>query len=229
LCLRRPKTLFHRGDPGPYSMLNIQTLPLPSLKLRLAGVYSLSFLPSCLIPHNALYFETQLNNVEEKEMRRNLKISFSLLIVVLILGLLPGCTKMVHETAIKDSMADMENRALKLGKPTLADDVLYFGTSKINENFEIVDAIQAKYGCTATFFEKQGDKFVRVSTDVMFEGHRAVGTILDPDGPVIKKILNGKHFYGTVDILGFMYETGYEPIIDATGDVIGVYYTGFQL
>ncbi|MCF7832126.1 MAG: Cache 3/Cache 2 fusion domain-containing protein [Candidatus Marinimicrobia bacterium] len=163
-------------------------------------------------------------------MRRNFKKSFGLLIaMIVILGLFTGCTKMVHETAIMDSLADMEARALKLGTPKLIDDILYFGDYKINENFEIVDAIQAKYGCTATFFEKQGDKFVRVSTDVMFEGHRAVGTILDPDGPVIKKILKGKPFYGTVDILGDMYETGYEPIFDQMGEIIGVYYTGFQL
>jgi hypothetical protein len=172
----------------------------------------------------------QLTNEEEKEMKRTLTTSFSLLIVVLVVfGLFACSEKMQHDAAIRESLADMEARALKLGKPQLIDDMLYFGDYMINENFEIVDAIQAKYGCTATFFEKQGDDFVRVSTDVMFEGHRAVGTILDPDGPVIKKIRKGKPFYGTVDILGSMYETGYEPIIDDMGEIIGVYYTGFQL
>ena len=63
----------------------------------------------------------------------------------------------------------------------------------------------------------------------MHDGKRAVGTILDPDGPVIIKIRKGKPFYGTVDILGEMYETGYEPIKDKMGEIIGIYYTGFQL
>jgi len=154
---------------------------------------------------------------------------FSLLIVILLVFVLAGCSQMEHETQIKESLVEMRAMAAKLGEPSAVGDVLYFGKMKINENFEIVDAIQAKWGCTATFFEKQGDKFVRVSTDVMFEGHRAVGTILDPDGPVITKILKGKPFYGTVDILGKMYETGYEPIKDKMGEVIGIYYTGFQL
>jgi len=162
-------------------------------------------------------------------MKRNMLKFISFFVVVLLVFGLAGCSHMVHQTAIRESLIEMRAMAAKLGEPKLIDDILYFGNRKINENFEIVDAIQAEYGCTATFFEKQGDKFVRVSTDVMFEGHRAVGTILDPDGPVIKKILRGKPFYGTVDILGDMYETGYEPIIDSNNQIIGVYYTGFQL
>ncbi|MCK4530541.1 MAG: Cache 3/Cache 2 fusion domain-containing protein [Candidatus Marinimicrobia bacterium] len=163
----------------------------------------------------------------QKKFRQHAVLFVSILIVA---GLFTACSKkMKHETAIKESLVEMRAMAAKLGEPTSVDNILYFGTTKINENFEIVDAIQAKYGCTATFFEKQGDKFVRVSTDVMFEGHRAVGTILDPDGPVIIKIRKNKPFYGTVDILGEMYETGYEPIVDGMGEIIGVYYTGFQL
>ena len=160
-----------------------------------------------------------------------MKKFFGLLVVALVIvALFAGCTaQMVHKTAIKESLIEMRAMATKLGEPTSVDNILYFGTRKINENFEIVDAIQAEYGCTATFFEKQGDKFVRVSTDVMHDGKRAVGTILDPDGPVIKKIRKNKPFYGTVDILGDMYETGYEPIVDANNQIIGIYYTGFQM
>lgn len=164
-------------------------------------------------------------------MRKHMMRSLGLLMAALVfLCLAAGCSaKMAHETAIRESLVEMRAMAAELGKPSHVEDVLYFGTTQINENFEIVDAIQAKYGCTATFFEKQGDMFVRVSTDVMHEGKRAVGTVLDPDGPVIVKIRKGKPFYGTVDILGDMYETGYEPIIDEKGEIIGVYYTGFKL
>ena len=57
----------------------------------------------------------------------------------------------------------------------------------------------------------------------------AVGTILDLEGPVIINIRKNKPFYGTVDILGDMYETGYEPIKNCDRKIIGIYYTGFQL
>ena len=163
------------------------------------------------------------------KMKRNMLKVVSLFAVILLVLGFAGCSQMEHQTAIRESLIEMRAMAAKLGEPTAVDNILYFGDRKINENFEIVDAIQEKYGCTATFFEKQGDKFVRVSTDVMHDGKRAVGTILDPDGPVIIKIRKGKPFYGTVDILGDMYETGYEPIINTNNQIIGIYYTGFQL
>jgi hypothetical protein len=42
------------------------------------------------------------------------------------------------------------------------------GSTKINNNFDIVDAVSKEdpQGMTATFFVKSGDEFVRVSTSV---------------------------------------------------------------
>ena len=154
---------------------------------------------------------------------------FSVLLCVLLIFGLTGCGKMKHEQEIKDSLEEMRYMAFQLGAPKQIGDLLYFGYTSMHNNFEIVDAIQEKWGCTATFFSRAGDTFVRVSTDVMHDGKRAVGTILDPEGPVIVNILKGEPYYGTVDILGDMYETGYEPIFDLMGEVIGIYYTGFQL
>lgn len=33
--------------------------------------------------------------------------------------------------------------------------------------------------------------------------------------------------YGVVDILGKQYDTGYEPIKNPSGEIIGVYYFGY--
>ena len=38
----------------------------------------------------------------------------------------------------------------------------------------------------------------------------------------------GEAFYGEATILGTPYITGYEPIKDASGKVIGVYYVGYM-
>ena len=164
-------------------------------------------------------------------MVRNYAKHFSRLVAVLIgFGLMIGCSSnKEHSATIKEALDVMETRAAELGEPKVSEGMLSFGSTVMNNNFDLVDALQAKYGCTATFFVKKGDEFVRISTDVMTEGHRAIGTILDPDGPVIVKILKDKPFYGVVDILGYQYETGYEPITNAEGEVIGVYYIGFQL
>ncbi len=127
---------------------------------------------------------------------------------------------------VKEAMAAMKADAAKLGEPKADGGVLFFGTTKINGDFTLVDALKTKFGGTATFFVKKGDGFVRVSTNVMNAGNRAVGTSLDPAGPAMAAIKQGKAYYGIVDILGKLYDTGYEPIKTAKGDIIGIYYVG---
>jgi hypothetical protein len=53
--------------------------------------------------------------------------------------------------------------------------------------------------------------------------------VLDPNGEVFKKIKSGESFYGEANILGDKYHTGYEPIKDANGQVIGIFYVGFKV
>ena len=106
---------------------------------------------------------------------------------------------------------------------------LYFGSTKVNNDFTVVDRVKAEAGGTATLFVKSGDDYVRVSTNVpgSVQG-RALGTILDPKGKAIVNINKGEAFYGEVDILGKLYETGYDPIKDASGKVIGIWYVGYE-
>lgn len=158
-----------------------------------------------------------------------MKISKNL-IATLFIVLLVGCaSKTEHSVIIKEALSMMKENATKMGEPSVVNDSLFFGTSNLNNNFELVDALQAQFACTATFFIKRGTDFIRISTDVMQDGHRAIGTKLDPNGPVIGLIKEGKPFYGNVDILGSQYETAYEPIKNAEGEVIGIYYIGFQI
>ena len=75
---------------------------------------------------------------------------------------------------------------------------------------------------------KSGDEYIRVATNVKKDdGSRAIGTVLDPKGAVIVVINKGEAFYGDATILGKPYVTGYEPIRDASKNVIGIYYVGY--
>ena len=80
-------------------------------------------------------------------------------------------------------------------------------------------------------------ELVRLSPDVIFAGPtnvpgrvhgRALGTILDPKGKALVNINKGEAFNGEVDILGKPYVTGYDPIKDASGKVIGIWYVGYE-
>jgi hypothetical protein len=135
------------------------------------------------------------------------------------------------------SMAALKAETAKLGPPKIEGTeavggkeapALYFGTTKMNNDFDVVDEVAKENGGTATLFVKSGDEYVRVATNVKkSDGSRAIGTILDPNGKVIKVIRKGEAYYGDAMILGKSYVTGYEPIRDASGSVIGIYYVGY--
>jgi lipid-A-disaccharide synthase-like uncharacterized protein len=140
---------------------------------------------------------------------------------------------------VSKSMADLIATVQRLGAPRLegkdpveGKDVpgLYFGATKMNKFFDVVDEVAKENGGTATLFVKAGDEYVRVATNVKKDdGSRAIGTILDPSGPAIEKIKKGEAYYGEAAILGKPYLTGYEPIRDASDNVIGIYYVGYAL
>jgi hypothetical protein len=155
------------------------------------------------------------------------------------LMLMPSIANAQADPRVQKSMAALKAGTAKLGAPKVQGmeavsgkdaTALYFGTSKINNNFEIVDAVVKENGGTATLFAKTGDEYVRVSTNVPKPdgSGRATGTILDPKGKAIVNINKGEPFYGEVTILEVPYITGYEPIKDASGKVIGIYYVGYK-
>jgi len=139
---------------------------------------------------------------------------------------------------VKASMAALIAKTGKLGAPKIqgTDPVggksapgLYFGTTKMNNFFGVVDEVVKEHGGTATLFVKAGDEYVRVATNVKKDdGSRAIGTVLDPNGAAIVMIKKGEAYYGEATILGKPYVTGYEPIRDAAKNVIGIYYVGYM-
>ncbi len=108
--------------------------------------------------------------------------------------------------------------------------MLFFGEHAMGGDLSVVDHVTSIMGGTATLFVREGDRFSRVTTNVKNpDGSRAVDTELDPRGPAIGPLREGRAFYGVVEVLGKPYITGYEPILDASGAVIGAYYVGYAL
>lgn len=151
------------------------------------------------------------------------------MIALLVSSLAAGPAQAAESAKVKEAMQTLKAETAKLGAPKLEGEDLFFGTTKINGNYTIVDMIKEKHAGTATLFAKKDANFVRVSTNVVKDGNRAVGTILDPSGPAMAAIKAGNPFYGMVDILGKLYDTGYEPIKNAAGETIGIYYVGFLM
>lgn len=167
------------------------------------------------------------------------------LVTVIAAGCLAGMSALLSipaaaqdvEAKVKASMASLKSKAEKMGPAKVegTDTVagktvpaVFFGSTKQNNNFDLVDEVVKEHGGTATIFVKSGEEYVRVATNVKKDdGSRAIGTILDPNGKAIVAIREGKPFYGEVTILEKPYVTGYEPMRDAGNNVIGIYYVGY--
>ena len=80
----------------------------------------------------------------------------------------------------------------------------------------------------STLFVKGGDEYIRVATNVHKPdgSGRAIGTALA--GAALLSIKAGNPYYGEVPVLGTPYITGYEPIKDASGAIIGIYFVGYK-
>lgn len=107
----------------------------------------------------------------------------------------------------------------------LIDDKLTVGDRVLNGDFSTVDKIKSLVGGTATIF--MNDQ--RISTNVLKpDGTRAIGTRLAPSPAYTAVFERKQSFRGEVNILGEPYMTAYDPIVDASGKVIGILYVGIK-
>ena len=146
-------------------------------------------------------------------------------------------TDNLMQAQVKSSMRLLNQRisqsgAVSVGPPVdvagrRVNDLVFNGTGQANR-FELVDAVTDIMGGTATLFSRDNNDFVRISTNVITNNNRAIGTVLDPNGLAIAAIRRGTAFYGVVDILGNPFVTGYEPVTDSSNNVIGISYVGYR-
>ncbi|OQY10602.1 MAG: hypothetical protein B6I28_00790 [Fusobacteriia bacterium 4572_132] len=97
----------------------------------------------------------------------------------------------------------------------------------IENNYKFVDEISEKFGDVATIFQKKGDDFERVITNIIKkDGKRAVGTMLGKKSAAYEPNMNGELYLGKATILGEKYYTAYDPIKDDNGEIIGILFIG---
>jgi len=170
----------------------------------------------------------QLNLRAQREMVLNLDgMHLNLAITDLILrGQVQGAMRTLRAEASALGQA-AQGAPTVVGLETAPD--LMLGGKPMANRYDLVDGIAGRLGATATLFTRQGDRFIRISTNVKKpDGDRAVGTPLDSNGMAIKELLADRPYYGMVDILGSPYLTGYEPIKGA-GGTIGAFYVGYKI
>jgi len=108
------------------------------------------------------------------------------------------------------------------GEWSIRDGRLYKGETQMNDNFAIVDEIGALTGDTVTIFQGH----TRVATNVKnASGNRAVRTQA-AENVVEATLKKGQAYVGKADVVGVWNQTAYEPIKDAHGEILGMFYVG---
>jgi hypothetical protein len=162
-----------------------------------------------------------------------------LAIYIAVIAMLMPTAGYAQDARVAKSMAALIDRTTKLGVPKIVGSdlvggrdapALYFGSTLMNNNSSIVDAVaeEGGRGMAATLFVKSGDDYIRVATNVSSRigSGRGLGTVLT--GAPLQSIKSGNAYYGRVSVLGTHYVSGYEPIKDASGAIIGAYFVGYQ-
>jgi methyl-accepting chemotaxis protein len=108
---------------------------------------------------------------------------------------------------------------------SVVDGKLLVSDHALNGDKTTVDKVKELVGGTCTVFMND----LRVATNVLKpDGTPAVGTRL-AQGPAYDAIFNRKtSFRGETQILGESYMTAYDPILDASGQVLGILFVGIK-
>ena len=128
-----------------------------------------------------------------------------------------------------DAIVAEVGQSLKVGAQDTP--VLKSGGAVLNLNFTQVDRFtQITKGSVATIFAKRGSDFIRITTSLKKEdGSRAIGTLLDQAHPAYKGLLNGESYVGKARLFGRDFMTQYTPIKNSSGEIIGIFFIGFDI
>ncbi|WP_377293990.1 methyl-accepting chemotaxis protein [Rhizobium sp. SG2393] len=170
---------------------------------------------------------------------RNVTVTISLIVlstVIVLAVLFQSLKTSVMAESVRDARSAMRTMAvlyaseasdatvsLKDGEVTgfVQDQV------KADPQHTLVDQTAQMISGVSTVFAKQGDAYVRLSTNVKKEnGERAIGTKLAPDHPAQAFLARGEPYFGPAVLFGRDYVTGYYPIKNTAGAMTGVLFIG---
>lgn len=111
------------------------------------------------------------------------------------------------------------------------------GDRSLDHSIPVVDDVTRETGETVTLFQRvnaAGD-MLRVGTSVVAaDGKRAIGTYIPAvmaDGTpnaVVRTVLSGQTYRGRAYVVNAWYITAYEPMLNAKGENIGMFYVGVK-
>lgn len=151
-----------------------------------------------------------------KKLGRKLAILFSILFTVSIVSVILLGVNASTTMVMKRLKEECRN-----GTNILALELAQMGELSVEEQNALLDELKARLNCEFSIFK--GNE--RVSTTIMQNGNRMVGTKLSDD--LAKLVLNeGKSVVGESDVLGVLHICSYVPLKAADGTIDGLIFAG---
>lgn len=99
--------------------------------------------------------------------------------------------------------------------------VMYAGKHKLTLENDLVDYIKQSTSAIATIFLLYDNKLIRISTSMLENKVRSLGSYIDGDSECYKQIVLNKSYFTTIKFDGEQYLTRYKPLVDKNNTVIG--------
>lgn len=132
------------------------------------------------------------------------------------------------------NQVDNSAMSLRLPQAVLGSSVIVAPTADPNASVPLVDDISRITGAAVTLFQRMNDAgdMLRIATTVLgANGQRAIGTYIPArsngaPNAVIESVLRGEPFIGRAQVVGHWMVTGYIPLKETGGKVVGMLFVG---
>jgi len=105
---------------------------------------------------------------------------------------------------------------------------LYAGNTNLALNNTFVDNIKNSIDAISSIFLLYDNKLLRIATSVSIGNKRILGTCINNNSEIYKKIIHNESYFGKSYVINDTYITGYEPITNSNGKVIGAIALGYK-
>ncbi len=225
-------------------LIGISSILLVAIVLILVNVYQMNALNAQVEQEIQELYAMDLNHItqglssqiasQDQSMRRRLVADIKL--TEYLINQQGGISLLEEQTGVT-ATNQLTGESITVSMPLMA-----IGEQPVilnddpNQNEPIVDDVKNISGNVVAIFQimnRQGD-LIRVSTNIINNGKRAVGTYIPAkdqggvDNPVVKSIMDGKDYTGVAYVVNTWYLSVYRPIKDDTGKVIGALFVGIK-
>lgn len=109
--------------------------------------------------------------------------------------------------------------SIKVGTYNLP--ILYAGNYKLSLDTKLIDHLTESTGAIASLYLLNDNKLIRISTTLLQDGERALGTYISSNSTIYHNITNNKDYNGLVKFDGRSYTSKFKPLLDKNKNVIG--------